>query len=152
MATHFNIIVWKNPMDRVAQWCWWLSSHSVVSKTLCDPMDCSTPGFPVLHHIPELAQTYVPWGSDAIQLSLPLSSPSPPALTLSQHQGLFQWVSSSHQVAEVLELQPQHQSFQWIFRIASFRVDGWISLHSKGVSRLFSNIAVRKHQKTEWAS
>ena len=78
--------------------------------TLCDPMDCSTPGFPVHHHRLELAQTHVHRVSDAIQPSHPLSSPSPPAFDLSQHQGLFQRVSSSYQVAKVLEL--QHQSFQ----------------------------------------
>ena len=83
--------------------------------TLCNPMDCSMPGFPALHHLAELAQTHVHWVSDAIQPSHPLSSPSPPAFNLSQHQGLFQRVSSSHQVAKVLEL--QHQSFQWIFRV-----------------------------------
>ena len=79
-------------------------------------MDCSTPGFPVHHQLLEFAQTHVHWVSDAIQPSHPLSSPFPPALNLSQHQGLFQWVSSSHQVAKVLEFQLQHQSFQWIFR------------------------------------
>jgi len=84
--------------------------------TLFDPMDGSMPGFPVHHQISELAQTHVHWVGDAIQPSHPLSSPSPPALNLSHHQGLFQWVSSSHQVAKVLELQLQHQSFQWIFR------------------------------------
>ena len=84
--------------------------------TLCDPMDSSMPGFPLLHHLLELAQTHVHWVSDAIQPSHPLSSPSPPAFNLSQHQGLFSWVNSSHQVAKVLELQLQHQSFQWIFR------------------------------------
>ena len=83
--------------------------------TLCDLMDCSTPGFPFIHHLPELAQTHVHWVNDAIQPLPPLLSSSP-ALNLSQHQGLFQWVSSSHQVAKVLELQLQHQSFQWIFR------------------------------------
>ena len=83
--------------------------------TLSDPMDCSMPGFPVLHYLPEFAQTHVHWVSDAIQPSHPLSSPSP-AFSLSQHQGLFQWVSFSHQVAKGLELQLQHQSFQWIFR------------------------------------
>jgi len=66
---------------------------------------------------PEFAQTRVCWVSDAIQPSHPLSPPSPPALSLSQHQSLFQWVSSLHQVAKVLELQLQHQSFQWIFRV-----------------------------------
>ena len=85
--------------------------------TLCNPVDCSMPGFSVLHHLLELAQTPVHWIGDAIQPSHPLSSPSPPALSLPQHQGIFQWVSSSHQVAKVLLLQPQHQSFQWIFRV-----------------------------------
>ena len=84
--------------------------------TLCDSMDCSMPGFPVHHQLPELAQTHVHRVSDAIQPSHPLLSPSPPTFNLSQHQGLFQWVSSLHQVAKVLEFQLQHQSFQWIFR------------------------------------
>ena len=84
--------------------------------TLCDSMDCSTPGLPVHHQLPELVQTHVHWVSDAIQPSHPLSSPSPPAFNLSQHQGLFQWVSSLHEVAKVLEFQLHHQSFQWIFR------------------------------------
>ena len=83
---------------------------------LCDPMDCSIPGVPVLHLLPEFAQIHVFWVSDAIQLSYPLSSPSPLAFNLSQLLGLLQWVSSSHQVAKVLALQLQHQSFQWIFR------------------------------------
>ena len=73
--------------------------------TLCDPMDCSTPGFPVLHHLLELVQIQVHQVGDAIQLSHPLSSPFPPAFNLSQHQGLFKWVSSLHQVAKVLEFQ-----------------------------------------------
>ena len=76
--------------------------------TLCDPMDYSTPGLPVLHQLPEFTQTHVHWVGDAIQPSHPLSSPSPPALNLSQHQSLFSWVSSSHQVAKVLEFQFQH--------------------------------------------
>ena len=84
--------------------------------TLCDPMDCSSPGFPVLHHLPEVAQTHVHWVGDAIQPSQPLASPSSPTFNHSQNQGLFQWVDSSHQVVKVLELQLQHQSFQWIFR------------------------------------
>ena len=92
--------------------------------TLCDTMDCSTPGFPVHHQLPELAQTHVHWVGDSIQPSHPLSSPSPPAFSLSQHQGLFHWVSSSHQMAEVLEFQLQHQSFQWRLMINFF----WDSL------------------------
>ena len=85
--------------------------------TLWDPMDCSIPGFPVLHCLLELAQTHVHRVGDAIQPSHPLSSPPPPALNPSQHQGLSQWVSSSHKVAKVLEFQLQLQSFQWIFRV-----------------------------------
>ena len=80
-------------------------------------MDCSMSGFPVRHQLPELAQTHVHRVGDVIQSSHPLSSPSPPAFNLSQHQGLFQSVSSSHQVAKVLELQLQHQSFQRIFSV-----------------------------------
>ena len=79
---------------------------------LCDPMDCSTPGFPARHQLPEPTQTHVHRVGDAIQPSHPLLSP---ALNLFQHQGLFQWVSCSYQVVKVLELQLQHQSFQWIF-------------------------------------
>ena len=94
----------------------WFSSVTQSCPTLWDPMDCSTTGLPVHHQCPEFTQTYVHWVSDAIQLSHPLSSPSPPTFNLSQHQSLFQWVSSSQQVAKVLALQRQHQSFQWIFR------------------------------------
>ena len=89
---------------------------SLVAKScpmLCDPMDCSTPGFPVHHQLPELSQTHVHQVGDVIQSSHSLSSPYPPAFNLSQHQGLFQWVSPLHQVAKVLEFQLQHQSFQW---------------------------------------
>ena len=83
---------------------------------LCDPMTRSTPGLPVHHQLPEFTQTHVHHIGDATQSSHPLLSPSPPAFNLSQHQGLFQWVTS-HQVAKVLELQLQQQSFQWIFRV-----------------------------------
>ena len=84
--------------------------------TLCDPMDHSTPGLPVHHQLRECTQTHVHWVGDAIQPSHPLSSPSPPVFNLSQHKGVFKWVSSLHQVAKILEFQLQHQSFQWIFR------------------------------------
>ena len=116
------------------------SSVTQLCLTLCDPMDCSMPGFPVLHYLLELAQTQVHWVGGAIQPSHPLLSPSPPASNVSQHQGLFLWVSSSYQVAKVLEL--QLQSFQWIFRLISFRMD----LQLKGLSRVFSNTTVQKHQ------
>ena len=84
--------------------------------TLCEPMDGNTPGLSVHQQLPEFTQTHVHWVSKAIQPSHPLSSPSPLTFNLSQHQGLFQWVGSSHQAAKVLEFQLQHQSFQWTFR------------------------------------
>ena len=83
--------------------------------TLWDPMNCTTPGLPVHHQLPESTQTHIHQVGDAIQPSHPLSSPSPPALNLSQHQGLLKWVSSSHQVA-LLEFQLKHQSLQWTAR------------------------------------
>ena len=101
---------------------WWVgpcsqfSSVAQLCPTLYDSMDCSMPGFPVHLILPELIQTHVHWVGDAIQPSHPLSSPSPPALNLSQHQGLFKWVSSLHQVTNGLEFQLQHQSFQWTLR------------------------------------
>ena len=92
------------------------SSVTQSCLTLCNPMDHSTPGFTIHHQLPELAQTHVLRIGDAIQPSHPLSSPSPPAFNLSQHQGLFKWIIYWHQMAIVLEFQLQHQSFQWIFR------------------------------------
>ena len=92
------------------------SSVTQLCPTLCSPMDCSTPGLPVHHQLLESTQTHVHWVGDAIQSSHPLSPPSPPALNLSQHQGLFKWVSSLHQVAKVLKFQLQHYSFQWTLR------------------------------------
>jgi len=104
-----------------------LQFSSVIQSclTLCNPRNCSTPGFAVCHQLQELAQTHVHQNVDAIQSSHPLSSPSPPAFNLSHHQSLFKWVSSSHQVTKILELQLQHQSFQWIFRI-DFLYDGLV--------------------------
>ena len=99
----------------------WSLSHAL---SLCDPMDCSIPGFPVLRYLPEFSQTHVHWVDDAIQPSHPFSPR--PAFNLSHHQGLFQWVGSSHQVAKVLELQLQHQFFQWIFRVDFLR--DWFDL------------------------
>ena len=96
------------------------SSITHLCPTLCNPMDCRTPDFPVHHQLPELTQTHVQRVSVAIQPSHPLPSPSPPTFNLSQHQGLFQWVSSLHQVAKVLKFQLQHQSFQWIWRTDFF--------------------------------
>ena len=87
------------------------------------PWTAARQGLPVHHQLLEFTQTHAHWVGDAIQPFHPLSSPSPPTFNLSQHQGLFQWVSSSHQVAKVLEFQLQHQSFQWIFR-TDFLQDG----------------------------
>ena len=89
------------------------SSVAQSCPTLCDPMNCNMPGLPVHHKLLELTQTHVHRVGDAIQPTHPLLSPSPPAPNPSQHQGLFQWVISLHEVAKVLEFQLQHQSFQW---------------------------------------
>ena len=123
------------------------SSVAQSCLTLWDPMNCSTPGFPVHHQLPEFTQTHVHWVGDVIQPSHPLSSPSSPAFNLFQQQGIPQWVSFSHQVAKVLEFQLQHQSFQ-------MNIQDWfplgltnlISLQSKGLSRVFSNTTFQKHQ------
>ena len=93
-------------------------SVAKLCPALCNPAKCPMLGFPVLHYLLQFAQIHVHWVNDAIQTAHSLLPPSPPAFNLSQNQGLFQWViSSSHRVAKVLELQLQHQSFQWIFRI-----------------------------------
>ena len=92
------------------------SSVAQSCPSLWNPMNHSTPGLPVHHQLPESTQTHVHRVGDAVQPSHPLSFPSPPALNLSKPQGLFKWVSSSHQVAKVLELQLQHQTFQWTSR------------------------------------
>ena len=96
-------------LDRL---CFLCCSVAKSCQTLCNPMDCSMPGLPVPHHFLEFAQVHVHCISDAVQPSHPLTSPFPPTLNLSQHLGLFQWAGSSHQVAKVLELHLQHQSFQ----------------------------------------
>ena len=120
------------------------SSVAQSCLTLCNPMNRSTPGLPVHHQLLEFTQTHVHWVSDAIQPSHPLSSPSPLAFNLSQHQGLFKWVSSSHQSigisasTSVLPMNTQDWSpLGWT---------GWISLQSKWLSRVFSNTTVQKHQ------
>ena len=115
--------------------------------TLCNPVNYSTPGLPVHHQPLGLTQTHVHWVGDAIKPSHLLSSPSPPNFNLSQHQGLFKWVSSLHQVAKVFEFQLQHQFLpmniqDWF----SLGWTSWISLQSKGLSRVFSKTTVQKHQ------
>ena len=103
------------------------SSVTQSCPILCYPVDCSTPGLPVHHQLPKFTQTHVHWVSDAIQPSHPLSSPSPLALNLSQHQGLFKWVSSSHQVAKYgsfsFNISPSEEHSGPI----SFRMD-WLDL------------------------
>ena len=108
----WGIFSWWDPVSSFQRVFNQSSSVAQSCSTLCNPMDCSTPGFPVHHQHLKLAQTHVHWIGDAIQPSHPLSSPFPPAFNLSQHQGLFQWVSPLHQVAKVLELQLKHHSFQ----------------------------------------
>ena len=117
----YNMDNWSSVAYRIAV------VYSVPKSCLtpCNPMDCNAPGFPVLHYVPEFAQTHVYWVGDAIQPSHPLLPFSPSAFNLSQHQRLFQWVGSSHQVAKVLE--HLHWSFQRIFRVAFFRID-WLDL------------------------
>ena len=122
-----------------------LSSITQSCLTLYEPVGYTTPGFPVLHQLPELAQTHVHRVGDAIQPSHALSSPAPPAFNLAQHQGLFQWVSSLYQVAKasasasasVLQMNIQ----DWF----PLGWTGWISLQSGGLSRVFSNTTVQRH-------
>ena len=120
------------------------SSVAQSCPTLCDPMDCSMPGLPVHHQLPEPTQTHVYHVGDAIQLSHSLSSPSPPTFNLYQHQGLFQWVSSSYQVAKLLATASVlPMNIQDWFPLGW---TGWISLQSTGLSRVFCNTTVQKHQ------
>ena len=114
--------------------------------TLCDPMNRSMTGLPVRHQLPEITQTHIHWVSDAIQPSHPLSSPSPLALNLFQHQSLFQWVNSAWGgqntgVSALASFLPK-KSQGW----APSEWTGWISLQTNGLSRVFSNAIVQKHQ------
>ena len=120
---------WKPHFENYSNKGIWVQFSSVTQScpTLCDPMNRSTPGLSVHHQLQEFTQTHVHWVSDAIQPSHPLSSPSPPAFNLSQHQGLFQWVSSSHQVAKVLEFQPHIRPSNEHPGLISFRM-GWLDL------------------------
>ena len=122
-----------------------VSSVAQSCPTLCDPMDCSTPGFPVHHQLRELTQTHVHWVSDAIQPSHPLSSPSSPAFSLYQHQGLFQWVTfrtrCSTEASASASVFPIN--IQCWFPLG---LTGLTSMLSKGLSRVFSSSIVHKHQ------
>ena len=110
----FMIIVTHTSLIRIFSPC--IDCCLVARFDSLRPHGLQQPGIPVYHELLEFTQTQVHWVSDVVQPSHPLSSPSPPALSLSQHQGVFNWVSSLYQVAEVLEFQLQHQSFQWIVR------------------------------------
>ena len=128
---------------------WSLNCCSSVTQscpTLCDPMDCSTPGLPVLHHLPEFAQVHIPCIGDAIQPSPPLIPSSPSALYLPQHQGLFQRVICSHQMTKLLELQSASVLPVNIQGWSPFRLTGLISLLSEGLSGAFSSTTVWRHQ------
>ena len=122
------------------------SSVAQSCLTLCDPMNCSAPGLPVHHQLPEFTQTHVHRVGDAIQPSHPLKSPSPPAPNPSQYQSLFQWVNSAWggQSTGVSALAPflPKKSQGW----SPSEWTGWISLQSEGLSRVFSNTTVQKHQ------
>ena len=139
IATYSSILVWEIPWaEELVRWkfmgsqesdtMYWLKNNiintyihnmhvssvqSLSHVQICNPMNHSTPGLPVHQQLPEFTQTHAHRIGDVIQPSHPLTSPSPPAPNPSQHQGLFQWVNSSHEVARVLEFQLQHQSFQW---------------------------------------
>ena len=121
------------------------SSVAQSCPTRCNPMDCSMPGLPIHHQLLEPTQTHVHRVSDAIQPSHPLSSPSPPTFNLSEHLGLFQWVSSSHQVSTGVSTSVSvlPTNIQDWFPLGW---TGWISLYSMGLSRVFSNTTVQKHQ------
>ena len=134
-----NVFIWSISNKSVQ-----FSSVAESHPTICGPMNCSTPGFSVHHQLLELTQIHVYWVGDAIQPSHPLSSPSPPTLNLSQHQSLFQWVGSSYQVAKVFtSTSVLPKNIQDWFPLG---LTDWISLLSKGHSRIFSNTTVQKHQ------
>ena len=123
------------------------SSVPELCLTLCDPKDCNTSGLPIHHQLLEFTQIHVHWVGDAIQPSHPLSSPSPPTLNLSQHQGLFKWVTSSHQVAKSIVVSAS--TLVLPMNTQDWSPLGWtasIYLQSKGLSRVFSNTSVQKHK------
>ena len=145
-----NVMVLLKAKNRIS-----ISSLQSLNRVrLCDPMDCSIPGFPAHHQLLEFTQTHVHWVSDAIQSSHPLSSPSSPAFNLSQHQGLYKWVSSLHQVAKVLEFQLQLQFQLQEYSFFPVNIQDWypwgltvlISLQSEWLSRVFSNTTVQKQE------
>jgi len=133
-SCHFTSYIRSDQIRSVAQSC----------LTLCNPMDCSTPGFCVLHHLQELAQTHVHWVDDAIQPSRPLSSPSLPALYLCQHQSLFQWVGSLHQVG---------QSIGTSASVLPMDIQGWFPLRLTGLvtSVPFVKLTLFSRRQYNWS-
>ena len=130
IVINFIVIYQNGAGASLKAWCDWrkiqeFSSVSQSCPTLCNPIDYSRP--PVHHQLLEFTQIHIHWVGDAIQPCHPLSSHSPPAFDLSQHEGFYKWVSSLHQVAKVLEFQLQHQSFHWILRTDFLRMD-WLDL------------------------
>ena len=134
--------------EKILCYCNQFSSVTQSCPTLCDPMNCSTPGLPVHHQLLEFTQTHVHWVKDVIQPSHPLSSPSPPAPNPSQHQSLFPsvsqlfaWGGQSTGVSALPLVLPKNTQ-DWF----PLGWTGWISWQSKGLSRVFSNTTVQKHQ------
>ena len=144
LVKHLKLYMYKDSFH--------FSSAAQLCPTLCNSLDSSTPGFPVTHQLLDLVQTHVHLVSDIVHPSHPLLSTSPPAFNLSQHQGLFYWVSSSNQVARVLELQLQHP----MKSVLPMNIQDWICLgligliflQSKGLSRVFSNTTFQKHHSS----
>ena len=172
MATHSSTLAWRIPWTQEPGGLLSVGSHRVghdwsdlaaaaylklllspccsVTKSyliLCDPMDCSMPYFPLFYHLLEFAQSHVHWVSDAIQLSHLLSAPSPPALNVSQHQCLLQWIGSSHQVGQSIVASASAsvlpKNIQGWFPLG---LTGLISLLSKELSRVFSSTTIQKRQ------
>ena len=140
----FFIVICDGYVNKNRNKCVQFSSVTQSCPTLCNPMDCSTQGYPVHHQLPESTQTHVHWVGDAIQPFHPQSSPSPPAFNLSQHQGLFKWISffasggQSVGVSASASVLPTNIR-DWF----TSGWTGWISLQSKGLSRVLSNITVQ---------
>ena len=137
--------LWKTKILLFSPYC--CCSVAKSCQNLCDSMDCSILVSSVRRYLPEYSQIHIHWVGDAIQSSHPLLSPSPPAFNLSQHQGHFQWVSSSHQVGKVIGISASASVLP--VNTQDWSPLGWtgqISLQSKGLSRVFSNSTVQKHR------
>ena len=148
MGSHYEPLsnIWQCFLKCLKMYTLFRHSVTKLCSPLHDPMNCSTPGFPVLHYLPEFALTHVHWVHDAIQPPHPLSSPSPLALSFSQHQGPFQWIGSSHQVAKVLKLQLHRQPSSEYSVLVSLRIHWFDFLADQGTLRVFSSTTIWKHQ------